>query len=544
MTEEDKEKPIVIDIKNIDTKATENFVQYEAFKDLTTFLTNDLNKKVKKKDKYYNQRTHNTIFVNGERGSGKTQFLLSIKNYIKDKSKENKKLKGLYFFTPIDPTLLHDNENFLTIIIAKILNNLENNKKLCNLTSDEEKSFYQLLSNISKAIDGVINNTNEKRTALENISQDQTSLRLEEYLNEFFYQITKIIRKKRLVLLIDDVDMALDKGFEVLEVLRKYLTSPYIIPIVTGNENLYLLTLRRNFDKKIGLNQKVTYQNEMNIDTYTGNNNIINMNNNEDTFSNINNKGSLALDYLTKVFPLNKRISIKTLYELSLSQEIIFKYDKDYNEDDVYAHIKSIFENEPISAKRFRKNLLQNPLRRIVQFLHGEIKLNENENSFSLKDFTNIKKINKKYYLNLLEGIRTWETYLEEGKEAFLLGKHKEAIKYCDESLKLKKTPDAYFHKGNTQAILAELNNDEEEYEKALNNYSKIINNEKFEIISKFVTVYLKMIELKFINDQNYFKIDNKNEYVPVYALNNKIDDTYKKIINNMLTPRHSAKIC
>ena len=65
MTEENKKltppkPPIIIDIKNIDTKAikdAENFVQYEAFKDLTTFLTHDLNKKVKKKDKnifFYN----------------------------------------------------------------------------------------------------------------------------------------------------------------------------------------------------------------------------------------------------------------------------------------------------------------------------------------------------------------------------------------------------------------------------------------------------------------------------------------------------------
>jgi len=155
----DKTKPIIIDIKNIDPKAIKeqaNFLQFEAFESVANNIKISLKKKLKAKQDIYQQRTHNTILVDGKRGTGKTQFLLNIQNYLKKTSKKN--LKNLYFFNPIDPTLLHDNESFLTIVIAKVLNDLEKKSYLDNLPTNEKREFYKVLNSLAEAIDGVIEN--------------------------------------------------------------------------------------------------------------------------------------------------------------------------------------------------------------------------------------------------------------------------------------------------------------------------------------------------------------------------------------------------
>lgn len=302
-----KKNEIIIDIKDIDGKTIrekEKFLQIDGYERVYKLLTNEIEKEIDN-EKINDQRNHNTILINGKRGTGKTLFLLNIKNYLKFKDK--KAIKKLYFFEPIDPTLLHDNESFLTIILAKILNNLEESGALTTLGENKKKKFYTLLNNISEAIDGVVLSHKEnKLSALESISQDQTSLKLEKYLNKFFKLITSILKKRRLILLIDDIDMALNKGFEVLEVIRKYLSSPYIVPIVTGDLCLYQTIVCEHFSSKIK-NDACKSDNEK-CNTKTT---------------------DITIDYLVKVLPQNLRINLKNLLELSKDNQVVFKYDED-----------------------------------------------------------------------------------------------------------------------------------------------------------------------------------------------------------------------
>lgn len=62
-----------------------------------------------------------------------------------------------------------------------------------------------------------------------------------------------------LVVLIDDVDMAFDKGFDVLEVVRKYLASPFLIPIVAGDMKLYKEIIETQFMEKVKFLQDINY---------------------------------------------------------------------------------------------------------------------------------------------------------------------------------------------------------------------------------------------------------------------------------------------
>ena len=53
-------------------------------------------------------RVHNSILINGKRGFGKTTFILSMIELLKD---EEKGIKDFYFFDIIDPTIIETKEN-------------------------------------------------------------------------------------------------------------------------------------------------------------------------------------------------------------------------------------------------------------------------------------------------------------------------------------------------------------------------------------------------------------------------------------------------
>jgi len=509
---------IEINISNIDPKSvldSKSIIQEEALEDLIEILEEDLDKDINKKDPIFKNRVHNTIFVNGKRGSGKTQLLLSIKERVKKESKRGdklKKLKKLYFYDPIDPTLLHDNESFLTIIIAKILNDIEKKSIHSHQDRRDPERFYRLLNNLSDAIDGIINGRYQDKSSLENISQDQTSLRLEEYLHEFFAYVTKVLDKERLVLLIDDVDMAFDKGFEVLEVVRKYLSSPLIIPIITGDIELYETIVENNFIQKIDKSLKKDYAPRNN---------------------------QISKDYLLKVLPGHRRIYIKTLDDISQSKWILLRDDvssKVYfidrvsdsvREREVYVeelsrksaqegqtvqfiHFLDTIERNSLTEKVVNEiivNLLSNSLRNIVQFLHKEYCNMKDYYKLSIDSIDNIEK---KYNLKL--NISDWKLFYLGGLEYFTNENYEEAIKSFRRGLKISKRGEFYFILGNTYLAMGELEKARYAYESSLKLEYKIA-----ETHYKIGEIYYTQKEYRNAKDSYSRAIENGWKHCTVY---------------------------
>ena len=570
MSEENKIKcpddVIVIDIKNIDTKTIKKqamYLQEEAYLNIREILKSQSSKISDKKEKYQkiqDCRSHNTIFVNGQRGSGKTQFILSIENNLK--KYEKKLLNKFHFFNPIDPTLLHENESFLTIIIAKVLNNLEQSGELKKQKDEEKKSFYRILSSLAEAIDGVVQNQNSAKTSLEYISQDQTSLMLEQYLHLFFSMVTQIVGKNRLILLIDDVDMAFDKGFEVLEVIRKYLSSPYIIPIVTGHYDLYEYIVTHELAKKNDmyrfmkddLKSKSIFDNEKYRELIS----------------------STSKDYLIKIFPQDKRIKIKSIIEIAEDYNICFKYDdknifnlyykqyKDFKRDKEFINNKDLIKNDSffkigkevyeinISAKEFVEKLFSNRLRILLQYLHGEYYKSTN---FSIKNLNCINDMELKYSIDLT--IDVFSIIISKGKDELANNNIDIAINYFNEALseytKNKKEESiAYIYLGNCHRAKG---NDEKaiiEYKKAIkvdsendNAYLNIANTyAKLEDFQKALEFIDKALELNMNNENTYINygyieenLNNNNNAIKMYKeainLNSNNALTHNNIANS-----------
>ncbi len=68
---------------------------------------------------------------------------------------------------------------------------------------------------------------------------------LEERFHIYIRETLKLLDKKCIVIPFDDIDTDFKKGFEILEVLRKYITSGQIITILTGDLELYSKLVRK-----------------------------------------------------------------------------------------------------------------------------------------------------------------------------------------------------------------------------------------------------------------------------------------------------------
>ncbi len=191
--------------------------QLEAFQDVTKILK-EHSFTDKCKD-IVNCRFHDTIFIDGDRGVGKTAFMVNIEKYYNDNKEDTD--KKYIFLNPIDPTLLEHTEKFLSIVLAKIAEVVGNRLEKENIDTRIEEQYFKSLENLSKSLSAI--KTLPKDEGIEEIASYKSSLKLEQNSHNFFKIVSNIFEVNALVILIDDVDMAFDKGFDVLEVVRKYL---------------------------------------------------------------------------------------------------------------------------------------------------------------------------------------------------------------------------------------------------------------------------------------------------------------------------------
>ena len=212
-------------------------------------------------------RMADTISIFGSRGSGKTTFLLSlVKRY------ENH--PDLAAIRVIDPTLIEEKGHIFLTILTQIKKLVKNHRSLncCDRIEHpdhlKEKCWEQKLQELAAGlptIDGVTRSINEsdwqdaQYIMKKGLTSVQAAFELEERFNRFLDMSLEIIGKKGILLAFDDVDIDFTRGWPVLETLRKYLTSPRIITVISGDLKLFSKAIRKmqwkNFGKALLKNE-------------------------------------------------------------------------------------------------------------------------------------------------------------------------------------------------------------------------------------------------------------------------------------------------
>ena len=229
-------------------------------------------------------RIHNAILVYGARGSGKTVFISNIEENIKEDHYE--------FLDIVDPTLLsdskviNDSEAFCSILVGIVHEHLKEKVFSKKSVNDQDKNSYtKIFREVADCLSSLKNAKNE--SGLDSIFFHGNALALEQKLHEFFAVVSqKLLNDKMLCFRLDDVDMSFKSGFLCLETMRKYFSSPWVIPIVCGDIGLY--------------QQLVTKEYISSFSTFDVNGKRVVPHGWEDFSS----------KYLTKIFPNNLRLEI------------------------------------------------------------------------------------------------------------------------------------------------------------------------------------------------------------------------------------------
>lgn len=202
---------------------------------------------------------YRTIGIFGDRGSGKTSFMISLLNQCKNELKDDVEVLRM-----IDPTLVEHKKPIILCVISMIQQKVEAvlRSKECSTTDTYElkRAWDKVMTQISRGIFAIDNVGNDYNNSL---WQDEayvmhTGLTKVNDANEFEANLRKmttmaldILNKKAFILAFDDIDVDVEQGWNVLEALRRYLSDTRIISIVSGNIKLYGSLVRYELCKNL-----------------------------------------------------------------------------------------------------------------------------------------------------------------------------------------------------------------------------------------------------------------------------------------------------
>ena len=336
--------------------------------------------------------TYNSILISGARGAGKTSFLFSLRNNLK----ENTDIEILDF---LDPTLIEEKAHIFFTIISLIKSKVE--EKFNETGNDDDfsiynkKSWYENLNKLAKGlplIDGACSKTPDfwdDATHILNKALDDvnSSFELRKNFETSLKLSLKILNKKVFLLFIDDVDTKFDKSWSLLETIRKYLATKYIITILTGDFDLFSMSIRKHQWENFGKD-------------FIGNE----TKNDNEKFEFFKSKiTDIEAQYIEKILPVQHRYALRTFKEIleDRTNEIKIKF---YNgkEQEYRKFYKSVFNKFGLY-----NSFEQEPFESVVQDFPVRTQMSllrifaNNVQADKEDDFFNIKKIDVTQFVNL-----------------------------------------------------------------------------------------------------------------------------------------------
>jgi hypothetical protein len=310
-----KENRVVINLNNIRAKkhhtikhnkedALNHILLGDYYEKITKLIADRINEIEMYKDAEFDignineVKMHDAILIYGNRGNGKSTIMINLDDFITGKYRANKDKDNdlgtkVKVFETIDPTIQEEDEDFLLVILSTILKEVENHAQGTTNTRD---AFYDSLEKVLHIVEATRSKKKDHIDIFDKFYGLKSGVGLAEELHNLFKHTKDIFEVKTLIIPIDDVDMNLKQGYQIADSIRKYMSSPYIIPIVAFNIKQMSIVTRYHKYKEFSLP----------IDT--------DLDSEELSFLK-----SLPNDYLAKIFPPNRRVYLQSIFEIMKS---------------------------------------------------------------------------------------------------------------------------------------------------------------------------------------------------------------------------------
>lgn len=251
--------PIIIDLFQPDFSYADSLLQRDALNSLKNLVAEriqeleNLDEAEEDASDLFYRRFHRAVLIEGGRGSGKTTFLLKS-------LKEMKLEKGshLCILQMIDPTLIETKDHIILVILQMIDAAVDSAGYDGHMLNELNQAREALADGLA-LLDGIGPKEpygNEWEDSVwvmsEGLRKAKKGRLFEQKFNFYIKCALKALKKKAFVLAFDDVDTNFKRGHMILETIRKYLTSPYLFLILSGDLDLYGRLVRKDIYATFG----------------------------------------------------------------------------------------------------------------------------------------------------------------------------------------------------------------------------------------------------------------------------------------------------
>lgn len=255
--------------------------------------------------RFIDESGRNVFFVDGTRGAGKTTFINSVvKRLNNDRGDCNGRIRCL---PTIDPTKLPRHEPILVTVTAR-LNKVVSDKLKENWSYNDHKEHKERWQNYLEQLKRGLHLLTDNEYKPEYFSD---ALKLDaqldysiggQDLSEIFDQLVEcaceILGCKAIMISFDDIDTQFDTGWDVLESIRRFFNSQKLVVVATGDLRLYSQLIR---GKQYENYSKTLLDQEKESSRLAERSYMVE---------------HLEQQYLLKLFPVQKRIQLKTMLQL------------------------------------------------------------------------------------------------------------------------------------------------------------------------------------------------------------------------------------
>ena len=314
------------------------------------------------KDSLIRGRYNDTITILGSRGSGKTSFLMSVLHYC-----EKERNKDIEIIELIDPTLIEEKGHIFLTLISLITDKVE--KKLSKDECDpycreyrQRKCWDDKLKKLAAGLPSIdIDNASlysnwhdPEHVMKKGLEAVKAAKELEKNFNCILEKALKILGKKVFLIAFDDIDVNFNNGWKVLETIRKYLTSPHIITLLSGDIKLFSKAIRKFQWENLG-SELLKWEGEIQgrIESF------------DEMVTEIESQ------YMQKIMKAPNRIHLLTIGEMLNSRGLKVSINNESN--DIYTHYIELLNawgiHNKYEAHSVASYLLTLPLRTQIQFM-------------------------------------------------------------------------------------------------------------------------------------------------------------------------------